>query len=442
MQVTETKNEGLSREFQITIPQSHLSERLEAKLEEIKPQVHLKGFRPGKAPTSFLKKLYGQNLMGELIQEEMAAAQQKALADADRQPAMQPQPDIEDGLIEKVVSGEADLSYNMSVELLPTIEPQGIDAIKLEKKVAEIDDAEVDEELQKLADQNKSFADKDEGEAAEDGDRAVIDFVGSIDGEEFEGGSGEDVNLDLGSGSFIPGFEEQVVGIKAGEERTIEVTFPDDYGAAHLAGKAAQFAVTAKSVQSPSETTIDDDFAKTIGFDDLPALQERITEMVKGRYDNQSRLHMKRALLDYLDEQHDFELPPGMVKAEFDQIWTQVENAERDEEDKDKTEDELKADYQKIAERRVRLGLLLAEIGKAANVDVPQQELTQAIQMQAMQMGMQPQQMFDMIQQRPDILAQIRAPLFEEKVVDHLIEKAEVTEKTVSKDELMEEPGA
>ncbi|MEO1658624.1 MAG: trigger factor [Pseudomonadota bacterium] len=442
MQVTETKNEGLSREFQITIPQSHLTERLEAKLEEIKPQVHLKGFRPGKAPTSFLKKLYGQNLMGELIQEEMAAAQEKALADADRQPAMQPQPDIEDGLIEKVVSGEADLSYNMSVELLPTIEPQGIDAIKLEKMVAEIDDAEVEDELQKLADQNKSFEDKDESAAAEDGDRTVIDFVGSIDGEEFEGGSGEDVNLDLGSGSFIPGFEEQVVGIKAGEERTIDVTFPEDYGAQHLAGKAAKFAVTAKSVQAPTETKIDDEFAKTIGFDDLTALRERLSEMVKGRYDNQSRLHMKRALLDYLDEQHDFELPGGMVKAEFDQIWAQVQNAERDEEDKDKTEDELKADYEKIAERRVRLGLLLAEIGKEAKVEVPQNELTQAIQMQAMQMGMQPQQMYDMIQQRPDILAQIRAPLFEEKVVDHLIENAEVTEKTVSKDELMEEPGA
>ncbi|MEM0927894.1 MAG: trigger factor [Pseudomonadota bacterium] len=442
MQVTETKNEGLSREFQITIPQSHLTERLNAKLEEIKPQVHLKGFRPGKAPTSFLKKLYGQNLMGELIQEEMAAAQEKALAEAERQPAMQPQPDIEDGLIEKVVSGEADLSYNMSVELLPTIEPKGIDAIKLEKMVADIDDAEVEDELQKLADQNKSFEDKDEGVAAEDGDRTVIDFVGSIDGEEFEGGAGEDVNLDLGSGSFIPGFEEQVVGIKAGEERTIDVTFPEDYNAAHLAGKAAQFAVTAKSVQAPTETTIDDEFAKTIGFDDLAALRERLTEMVKGRYDNQARLHMKRALLDYLDEQHDFELPAGMVRAEFDQIWAQVQGAELDEEDKDKSEDELKADYEKIAERRVRLGLLLAEIGKDAKVDVPQNELTQAIQMQAMQMGMQPQQLFDMIQQRPEILAQIRAPLFEEKVVDHLIENAEVTEKTVSKDELMEEPGA
>ncbi|MEO1041081.1 MAG: trigger factor [Pseudomonadota bacterium] len=442
MQVTETKNEGLSREFQITIPQSHLSERLEAKLEEIKPQVHLKGFRPGKAPTSFLKKLYGQNLMGELIQEEMAAAQEKALSESDRRPAMQPQPDIEDGLIEKVVSGDADLSYNMQVELLPTIEPKGIDAIKLEKMVAEIDDSEVEDELQKLADQNKSFEDKDEGAAAEDGDRTIIDFVGTIDGEAFEGGSGEDVNLDLGSGSFIPGFEEQVVGIKAGEERTIDVTFPDDYGAAHLAGKAAQFAVTAKSVQAAAETTIDDDFAKTIGFDDLTALRERLTEMVQGRYDGQARLHMKRALLDYLDEQHDFELPPGMVKAEFDQIWAQVENAERDEEDKDKSEDELKADYQKIAERRVRLGLLLAEIGNEANVDVPQDELTRAIQMQGMQMGMQPQQMFELVQQRPDVLAQIRAPLFEEKVVDHLIDNAEVTEKTVTKDELMEEPGA
>ncbi|MEM9840548.1 MAG: trigger factor [Pseudomonadota bacterium] len=442
MQVTETKNEGLSREFQITIPQSHLAERLHAKLEEIKPQVHLKGFRPGKAPTSFLKKLYGQNLMGELIQEEMASAQEKALSDADRPPAMQPQPNMEDGLIEKVVAGEADLSYNMHVELLPAIEPRGLDTIKLEKMVAEIDDSEVQEELEKLAEQNKVFEDKDEGVAAETGDRVVIDFTGSLDGEEFDGGAGEDVNLDLGSGAFIPGFEEQVVGIKAGEERTIDVTFPEDYAAAHLAGKSAQFVVNAKNVQAAKDTVIDDDFAKTIGFDDVSALRKRINEMVKGRYDSQSRLHMKRALLDYLDEQHDFELPPGMVKAEFNQIWSQVEGAERDEEDKDKTEDELKAEYEKIAERRVRLGLLLAEVGKDAKVEVPQDELTRAIQMQAMQAGMQPQQLFEMIQQRPELLAQIRAPLFEEKVVDHLIENAEVTEKTVSKDELMEEPSA
>ena len=439
MQVTETKNEGLSREFSIVIPQAHLSERLEAKLEEIKPQVHLKGFRPGKAPTSFLKKLYGKNLMGELIQEEMQAAQVEATKDV--QPATPPQPTITNEQMEQVVEGKADLEYNMQFDVLPTIEPQGIEEIKLEKPVAEISDEEIEEELKTLADQNKTYKDLPKNRVAKEEMRIVIDFVGSIDGEEFEGGSGEDVSLDLGSGQFIPGFEDQLLGIKKEEERTITVTFPDDYQAAHLAGKEAQFVVTAKNLQAPEETEINDEFAKTIGFDDLEGLRTRITEMVQGRYDGQSRLHMKRQLLDYLDERHDFDLPPAMVKAEFEQIWQQVQASELDEEDKEKSEDELKADYEKIAERRVRLGLLLAEIGKTANVDVPQDELTRSIQAQAMQMGMQPQQLFQMIQERPELLAQFRAPLFEEKVVDHLIEKAEVTEKTVTKDELMAEPG-
>lgn len=439
MQVTETKSEGLSREYAIVIEKAHLAQRLDAKLEEIKPQVHLKGFRPGKAPTSFLKKLYGQNLMGELVQEEMGKAQEEALKDV--KPAMQPHPHFETEM-DDVLKGEADLKYHMHVEVLPTIEPQGIDGLKLEKMVADIPDDDIEEELKALAEQNKTYEDKDEGATAADGDRVVIDFKGMIDGEAFEGGSAEGVDLDLGSGSFIPGFEEQLVGVKAGDEKTITVTFPEDYNAEHLAGKEAQFEVTVQAVKAAGETKIDDDLAKTIGFDDLEALRGRIKEMVQGRYDNQARLHMKRALLDQLDEAHDFELPPGMVKAEFEQIWAQVEGAERDEEDKDKSEEELREDYQKIAERRVRLGLLLAEIGKDANVDVPQEELSRAIQAQAMQMGMQVQEFYQIIQDRPDIIAQIRAPLFEEKVVDHLIEKADVTEKTVSKDELMEEPGA
>lgn len=439
MQVTETKNEGLSREYSVVIPQTLLAEKLEAKLEEMKPQVHLKGFRPGKAPTSFLKKLYGPNLMGELIQEQMGAAQGEALKDV--KPAMQPRPDVKEGLIDDVVKGTADLEYTMHVELLPEITPQGIDAIKLEKMVIDLPEDEVEEELAKLAEQNKSYEDKGEGAEADDGDRLVIDFKGSIDGELFEGGSAEGIDLDLGSNSFIPGFEEQLKGSKAGDEKTINVTFPDDYGAEHLAGKEAQFDVSVKEVKAAAEAKLDDDFAKQLGLDDLEALRGRIKEMVQGRYDSQSRLHMKRALLDQLDDAHDFELPPGMVTAEFEQIWAQVENSERDEEDKDKSEDELKADYQKIAERRVRLGLLLAEIGKEANVDVPQEELTRAIQGQAMQMGMDVNEFYKILGDRPDIVAQIRAPLFEEKVVDHLIEISDVAEKTVSKDELMAEPG-
>jgi trigger factor len=441
MQITESKNEGLSREFHVVIPQSHLAERLDRKLEEIKPQVHLKGFRPGKAPLSFLKKLYGANLMGELVQEEMTNAQEKALNDNNLTPATQPHPHIKDGLMEEVMKGNADLEYDMHVEVLPKIEPNGLDELKLDKPTAEITDDEVEEELKTLADQNKTYKDLPKNRIAKEGMRLTIDFKGSIDGEEFEGGSGTGVDLDLGSGQFIPGFEEQLLGIKKEEERTVTVSFPEDYAAKHLAGKEAQFEVTATNLAAPEDTEIDDEFAKTLGFDDLDALRGRIREMLQGRYDSQSRLHMKRQLLDILDEKHDFDLPPGMVKAEFEQIWQTVQSSELDEEDKEKSEDELKADYEKIAERRVRLGLLLAEVGKAENVQVPQEELTRAIQAQAMQMGMQPQQLFQIYQQRPELLAQVRAPIFEEKVVDLLIERAEVKEKTVSKDELMAEPG-
>ncbi|MEE4212079.1 MAG: trigger factor [Parvularcula sp.] len=441
MQITESKNEGLSREFHVVIPQSHLAERLDAKLEEIKGQVHLKGFRPGKAPISFLKKLYGQNLMGELVQEEMQSAQDKALNDNNLTPATQPHPHIKDGLMDEVMKGKADLEYHMHFEVLPKIEPKGLDELKLEKPVAEITDEEVEEELKTLADQNKTYKDLPKNRVAKEGMRLTIDFKGSIDGEEFEGGSGTGVDLDLGSGQFIPGFEEQLLGIKKEEERTITVTFPEEYAAKHLAGKEAQFEVKAVNLQAPEDTEVNDEFAKTLGFDDLDALKTRIKEMLKSRYDAQSRLHMKRQLLDVLDENHDFELPPGMVKAEFEQIWQQVQGSELDDEDKDKSEDELRSDYEKIAERRVRLGLLLAEVGKAEKVQVPQEELTRAIQAQAMQMGMQPQQLFQIYQQRPELLAQVRAPLFEEKVVDLLIGRADVSEKTVTKDELMAEPG-
>ena len=436
MQVTEKSAEGLSREYHVTIPKDHLNERLDTKLNEIKGQVHLKGFRPGKAPVSFLKKMYGQSLMGELIQEEMQAAEAKALEGV--QPAMQPHPHIEDDDVQAAMKGERDLEYDIHVEVLPEFEPADLEGLKLERMVAEVDDAEVDEELQKLAEQNRSFDDKDG--AAEEGDRVLIDFLGKLDGEPFDGGRGEDQALELGSGQFIPGFEDQLIGVKAGDEKTIEVTFPEDYQAESLAGKDATFDVTVKQVLAPGEAKVDDDMAKNLGLDDLDALKARVRESIEGRYKGQSRLHMKRRLLDVLDDKHDFDLPPGMVKAEFEQIWQQVQSSELDDEDKNKSEDELKEEYRKIAERRVRLGLVLAEIGKRAKVDVPQEDMTRALQMQAMQYGMPVQQLAKIYQERPELLAQLRAPLFEDKVVDHIIEKAEVTEKTVSKDEIMAEP--
>ena len=436
MQVTEKSADGLSREYHVSIPKAHLAERLDTKLHEIKGQVHLKGFRPGKAPVSFLKKMYGESLMGELIQEEMQAAQAKALEGV--QPAMQPHPHVNDNDVQAALKGEAGLEYDIHVEVLPEFEPADLSGLELERMVAEVDDAEVDEELRKLAEQNRSFDAKDG--AAEEGDRVVIDFLGKLDGEPFDGGAGEDQTLELGSGQFIPGFEDQLVGVAKGDEKTIEVTFPEDYQAENLAGKAATFDVTVKDVLAPGEATVDDDMAKTLGLDDLDALKARVRESIEGRYAGQSRLHMKRRLLDVLDEKHDFELPQGMVAAEFEQIWAQVQSQELDEEDKEKSEDELREEYQKIAERRVRLGLVLAEIGKAAGVDVPQEDMTRALQMQAMQYGMPVQQLAKIYSERPEMLAQLRAPLFEDKVVDHIIAQAEVTEKTVSKDEIMAEP--
>jgi trigger factor len=441
MQVTEKSAEGLSREYHVLIPQSHLSSRLDAKLEEVKGQVHLKGFRPGKAPISFLRKMYGKGMMSELIQEEMAAAQQKAFSEHEIQPAMPPHPHMEDGLLEKVIEGQADLEYDIHVEVLPKFDLADVSDFSFEKMVAEIPDADVDEELEKIAKENTQYEDRAADATAEDGDQVVIDFVGKLDGEPFEGGTGEDVPLVLGSGQFIPGFEDQLKGVKAGDKKTLEITFPEEYGAEHLAGREATFDVTVQAVKSPKAPSVDDDLAKSMGLDDLDALKTRVREQLQRRFDNQSRLHLKRRILDALDERHDFDLPKGMVDAEFQQIWAQVENAERDEEDKDKSDDELKDEYRKIAERRVRLGLVLAELGNKAKVTVPEQDMQRAIQIQAMQAGVPVQQVVQYFQQNPGAYAQLRAPLFEDRVIDHIIEQSEITEKTVSKDELMKEPG-
>lgn len=441
MQVTEKSADGLSREFHVVIPQSHLSSRLDEKLEEVKGQVHLKGFRPGKAPISFLKKMYGKGMMSELIQEEMAAAQKKALDDAKVQPAMPPSPKLDEELITKVIDGEADLEYDIEVEVLPEFETAEIEGLELTRMTADIPDEEVDEEVTKIATENTQYEDRDVEAVAEDGDQLTIDFVGKIDDEPFQGGTGNDVPLVIGSGSFIPGFEEQLKGAKAGDEKVVTVTFPEDYGADQLAGKEAAFDVTVNAVKAPKETSIDDEFAKAMGLEDLAQLKERVKETLQRRYDSQSRLHLKRTILDLLDEKHEFDLPGGMVDAEFNQIWAQVENAERDEEDKEKSEDELKAEYKTIAERRVRLGLVLAEIGKAANVQVPEQDMQRQIQVQAMQAGIPVQQVVEYLQQNPAAYAQLRAPLFEDRVIDHIIDKAELTDKTVSKEELMKDPG-
>lgn len=439
MEVTEKSAEGLDRRFLVKVSAAELDEKLVARLEEIKGQVHLKGFRKGKAPVSFLRKMYGKGVMGEIVQEIVTETSQKAFSERDLQPASSPHPHFHSDM-EEVVAGKADLEYDVHAEILPTFEPMDVSELKLTRLVADVPEEDIEDSLKKIAEQQTSYSARDEGAKAENSDQVSIDFVGSIDGEEFPGGKGEKVDLVLGSASFIPGFEEQLVGVKAGDDVTVKVNFPEDYNAQELAGKDAEFEVKVLEVKAPEEVTIDDELAKKLGLDDLAALKERLTERIESEYKQLSRGHLKRALLDKLDVAHDFELPNGMVNAEFDQIWQQVEAAERDEEDKDKTEDEMKAEYRKIAERRVRLGLVLAEIGKKADVQVPQEDLQREMINMARAYPGQEREVLEFYQKNPAAVQQLRAPLFEEKVVDYIFERAEVEEEKVSKEKLMEDP--
>ncbi|MEO1136891.1 MAG: trigger factor [Pseudomonadota bacterium] len=448
MEVIEKSAEGLDRKFLVKVPAEELDQKLVAKLEEVKGRVHLKGFRKGKAPVSFLKKMYGKGMMGEIIQELVAETSQKAFSDRDLQPATSPQPNMI-SKIEDVIDGKADLEYDLQAEILPSFDPMDVATLKLTRPVSEVPQADIDEALGKIAEQQVSYKARGKTAKAKEKDQLLIDFTGKVDGEEFAGGKGEGVELVLGSDSFIPGFEDQLIGAKTGDDVEVKVTFPEGYGSKDLAGKDAVFDVKVAEVRAPEKVEIDDELAKKVGLESLDELKTRLKERLENDYKTLSRGHLKRALLDKLDEAHTFELPQGMVNAEFDQIWRQVEASERDEDDKDKTEDELKAEYRQIAERRVRLGLVLAEIGKRADVQVPSAELQQAIQQQAiresqmMQMQGQeisPQEVLKFYQQNPGAIQQIRAPLFEEKVVDYIIERAEVSDKTVSKEKLMEEP--
>ena len=447
IQVVEKSSEGLSRVIAVTIPQGDLSARLDARIAEIAPTMKLKGFRPGKVPAAHVRKMYGRELMGEIINDEVNTSSQKALDDAKLRPAapaeIKPVTDVED-----VIAGKADLAYEMSLEVMPDFTPMDAKDLKLTRPVHEPTDKEVDEAVAELASQNTTFEDKG-GKApkAADGDQLTIDFVGKIDGEAFEGGSATDAPLVIGSGRFIPGFEEQLKGAKVGDEKQIEVTFPADYGAAHLAGKAATFDVTVKALKAPKASAADDDFAKAIGVESLDKLKELVKQNLQANNDRQSRFKLKRALLDALDKGHDFPLPPKMVEAEFDGIWRQVEADKAagrlDEEDSKKSDKKLKADYMAIAERRVRLGLVLAEMGRSAGVTVSDQEVSNAIVAEARQYPGQERQVMDFYRQNPNATNALRAPIYEEKVCDWLFEQAKVSDKKVSRDDLFkdDEPG-
>ncbi len=443
IQVVEKSSEGLSRVIAVTIPQGDLSARLDARIAEIAPTMKLKGFRPGKVPAAHVRKMFGRELMGEIINDEVNTSSQKALEDAKLRPAapaeITPVTDVED-----VIAGKADLAYEMSLEVMPDFTPMDASGLKLSRPVHEPTDAEVDEAVAELASQNTTFEDKG-GKApkAAEGDQLTIDFVGKIDGEAFEGGSAEDAPLVIGSGRFIPGFEEQLKGVKVGDEKQIEVTFPEDYGAAHLAGKAATFDVTVKAIKAPKKAEADDEFAKAIGLDSLDKLKELVKQNLQANNDRQSRFKLKRALLDALDKGHDFALPPKMVEAEFDGIWRQVEADKAagrlDEEDSKKSDKKLKEDYKAIAERRVRLGLVLAEMGRGANVTVSDQEVSNAIVQEARQYPGQERQVMDFYRQNPNATNALRAPIYEEKVCDWIFEQAKVTDKKVDREELFKD---
>jgi len=439
MEVTESSAEGLDRKFTVKVPASELDEKLVARLEEIKGQVHLKGFRKGKAPVSFLKKMYGKGVMGEIVQEIVTETSQKAFSDRNLQPAGSPHPHFHSDM-DDVIAGKADLEYDVHAEILPEFEPMDVAELKLTRPVADIPEEDIQEALQRIADQQTTYAPRKETQKSKKGDMLTVNYVGRIDGEEFDGGKGEKVDIVLGSDTFIPGFEKQLTGAKAGDDVKVEVTFPEDYGAKDLAGKDAVFDVNVVEVKEPEKVEIDDELAKKMGVDSLDDLKARIKERIEADYKQLSRGHLKRALLDKLDEAHEFDLPKGMVDSEFDQIWRQVEAAGRDEEDEDKSEDELKEEYRKIAERRVRLGLVLAEIGKRADVQVPQEDLQREMINMARSYPGQEKEILEFYQKNPAAVQQIRAPLFEEKVVDYIFERAEVKDKKVSKEKLMEDP--
>ena len=442
MNVTETKSEGLSREFRVSIPKGELAAKLSAKINEMQPKMNMKGFRPGKVPAAHIKKMYGKSIMADLVNDLVQETSDAALAEKALRPASRPSIRL-DSDQEKLINGEADLDYQLTLEVMPEFEPADVSTISVERMVVDVPEDEIQESLKRIADSNKAYETKDG--KAENGDAVVIDFVGSIDGEKFDGGAAEGHTLVIGSGRFIPGFEEQLVGASAGEDVNVNVTFPEDYQVDTLKGKAALFEVKVHEVKGPKDVEINDEFAKTLGLENLDSLKDAVKAQIAGELGFATRQQVKRVLLDALDERHSFDLPPLMVEAEFNQIWNQFDAEKKagrlSDEDKAKSEDELKAEYRKIAERRVRLGLVLAEIGRRADVQITNDELVRALRQEASRYPGQEKQVIEFYTKNQGAMAQLRAPIYEEKVVDYILGKATVTDKTVSREELMKEIG-
>ena len=442
MQVTETLSEGLKREFRVVVPASELDAKMNTRLDDLKGKIRINGFRPGKVPVSHLKRMYGRAAMAEVIEEAVRDANNQIVSERGYKLAADPKVTLpeEKDAIEQVIEGKSDLDYTVAVEIVPPIELADFKDIKLTRPTAEVSEAEIDEALQRIADQNKPYAAKAEGAKAADGDRVVISYAGKIGGEPFEGGTGDDTPVLIGSNSFIPGFEEQLVGVGVGESRTLKVKFPEHYQAEHLAGKDAEFEVTAKAIEAPSAVTLDDEFAKSLGLESIAKLRDAVKDRMVQEHQSMSRQKVKRQLLDELDKRHQFEPPPSLVEEEYDRVWKSVqqelENEKKTFEDEGTTEEKAKAEYRRISERRVRLGLVLAEIGEKNNITVTEDELNRAVMEHVRQFPGQEQRVWDYYRQNPQAVAGLRAPIFEEKVVDFLLELAAVTEKPVSREEL------
>lgn len=442
MQITEVNTDGLKRTLKVTVGQSELDERFNQRLGEIKDRVQLKGFRKGKVPLAHIKKLYGRSLMAEVLEQAVRETSSQAISERKERPAMQPAIDLPEDkdTIEKVIAGEADLAYSMSFEVLPDIAITELSSLKLERLVADVEPAAVDEVVSDLAKRSTTY-DVEAGRAAESGDRVTIDYVGKIDGTAFDGGTGDGMQVVLGQGNFIPGFEDGLLGAKAGDERVVKATFPENYQATDLAGKTADFEVKVSEVAAPKATEFNDDFARSLGAESVDKLRELITAQLTQEYAQAARTKVKRELLDELEKAHDFELPASLVDGEFESIWQQLtQSLEREGKtfaDEGKTEDEARADYRKLAERRVRLGLVIGEIGDKNKIQVSQDELRRALVEQARRYPGQEKFVYEYYEKTPGALAQLRAPIFEDKVVDYVLDQVNPSEKKVSKDELM-----
>jgi len=448
MQVTETLAEGLKHEFQINVPASDLDAKADARLVDLKDKVRLNGFRPGKVPVSHLKKVYGRSVMAETIDQTIRDTNSQIFTERGFRLATEPKITMptEQKAVDDILAGKSDLTYTVSIEVVPPINLADFKSFSVEKPVAEVTDADVDEAIKRIASQNRTFAAKGEGAKAETGDRVTISFKGTINGTPFDGGTGENIQVTIGSNTFIPGFEEQLLGIAAGETRTLKVSFPKNYASDKLAGQPAEFETTATLIEAPQETEINDEFAKTLGLESLDKLKEAARERLAVEFASATRQRVKRMLLDRLDESHRFEAPPSLIEEEFGLMWNSIkaemESSGKTFADEETTEEAAQEEYRKIADRRVRLGLVLSEIGEKNKITVTDDEVSRAVIERARQMPGREKEVWDYYRNNTNALAQLRAPIYEDKVVDFILELANVTEKKVTREDLYKDDEA